>query len=243
MEAEITHLLFYVSFDAGDLAGSEPQQLSVTYFDEAAGNWAFAPSANSQTSPGFAGPIGNRIVELQGGAWGITQELGDYGVFWDPQLQQGFVWANVDHEADFGVGFAFCPSDCQQPPDGSVGIQDMLALLARWGVEAGGGPCDASIDGVIDQIDFGALLGAWGSCEDVASSAQAPAGGAPAVPIVATRSPDLDGNGLVDADDLETLKSAWGSCGDCPADLDVDGRVGVADYLLMIARWGAAAQQ
>jgi hypothetical protein len=223
----------YISFDAADLAGSLAQQLSLTYFDEAAGNWAFASSANSQPSPGFTGPIGNRIVELQGGAWGTTQDLGDYGVFWDPALQQGFVWGNVDHQADFGVGFAFCPSDCLQTPDGVVGIQDMLALLSLWGAEAGGGPCDANFDGVIGVVDFGALLTAWGPCGGIPSAAPDRD-----VPAVATRSPDLDGDGVVGRNDLLALKASWGECdGDCPGDLNLDGRVGIKDWLSMLAQW------
>ena len=171
----------------------------------------------------------------------MTQELGDYGVFWDPQLQQGYVWANVDHEADFGVGFAFCPLDCLQTPDGLIGIPDMLALLAHWGAEAGGGPCDVNFDGMIDQVDFGALLATWGSCEDLSGSA--PPRRAPPAPMVVARSPDLDGDGIVDRDDLIALKASWGECeGDCPGDLNGDGRVGVVDHLLMFAHWGSARQ-
>ncbi len=150
------------------------------------------------------------------------------------------MWANVDHEADFGAGFAFCPSDCLQTPDGLIGIQDMLAMLAQWGGEAGGGPCDANFDGVIDLIDFVELMGAWGPCEEVPSSAPPP--GAPPLSALATRSPDIDGNGLVDADDLATLSAAWGSCGECPADLDGDGRVGARDMMALLRDWGTVAE-
>ena len=177
---------------------------------------------------------------MQGGAWGVTQEVGDYGVFWDPQIQHGFAWANVDHEADFAVGFALCPSDCLQTPDGLVGIQDLLALLSRWGTEAGGGPCDVNNDGVIDLIDFTVLLGAWGPCQAVSAAAPVPGPSRPAV--AGTRrmvqSPDLDGNGLVDAADLAMIRFAWGPCGDCRADLDGDGRVDVRDMLSLLRAMG-----
>ena len=231
----------FIPFDAAALSGAAPQQLGLTFFDESAGNWALASSGNAQTSPGFGGPIGNRVVAVQGGAWGLTLEVGDYGVFWSPQLQQGFVWANVDHEADFAVGFAMCPSDCLQTPDGLVGIRDLLSLLARWGTEGGGGPCDVNDDGVIDPIDFVAMLGAWGPCQ--AASAAVPGPG-PRRPVRAptrriAQSPDLDGNGLVDAADLALLRLAWGPCGNCRADLDGDGRIDVRDMLSLLQTTGS----
>ena len=164
----------------------------------------------------------------------------------------GFVWANVDHEGDFAVGFALCPSDCLQTPDGVTGIQDLLALLALWGTEAGGGsggggPCDTDFDGVIGLADFVAVLDNWGPC---VLSAAAGAGAVPGRSVraaprsrsrsLAARSPDLDGNGRVDAGDLETLRTAWGPCTDCRADLDGDGRVDVRDMLALLRDWSAA---
>lgn len=54
-----------------------------------------------------------------------------------------------------------CPWDCEDSPDGVVGINDFLALLAQWG--APGAPCDIDGGGV-GITDFLALLAAWGSC-------------------------------------------------------------------------------
>ncbi|MHC4978608.1 MAG: choice-of-anchor D domain-containing protein [Planctomycetota bacterium] len=53
-----------------------------------------------------------------------------------------------------------CPLDCADPPDGVVDVVDFLALLAQWGTE---GSCDADGDGV-SVTDFLLMLAAWGPC-------------------------------------------------------------------------------
>jgi hypothetical protein len=57
-----------------------------------------------------------------------------------------------------------CPCDCENPPDGSVDVDDFLALIAQWG---GPGTCDCEDppDGAVDVDDFLALLANWGPCE------------------------------------------------------------------------------
>lgn len=52
-------------------------------------------------------------------------------------------------------------SDCDGTNDGTVGINDFLALLAQWGQV--GSPCDFDGDGVGIE-DFLALLADWGPC-------------------------------------------------------------------------------
>lgn len=52
---------------------------------------------------------------------------------------------------------------------------------------------DLSDDGIVDGADLGALLGAWGPCEDTCPA-------------------DLDGDGLVSGSDLGILLGAWGPC-------------------------------
>ncbi|MHC4615033.1 MAG: right-handed parallel beta-helix repeat-containing protein, partial [Planctomycetota bacterium] len=56
-----------------------------------------------------------------------------------------------------------CPADCQTTPDGNVGINDFLKMLAQWG---GPGSCDidGGGDGVVDVQDFLDLLAFWGPC-------------------------------------------------------------------------------
>ena len=51
-----------------------------------------------------------------------------------------------------------CPADLNA--DGTVGAQDLAALLGAWGTGAG----DVNADGTTDAQDLAALLGAWGAC-------------------------------------------------------------------------------
>ncbi|MCH8153114.1 MAG: hypothetical protein IH830_12180 [Planctomycetes bacterium] len=59
----------------------------------------------------------------------------------------------------------FGPPDCAPDldGDGSVGILDLLALLAAWGTDPGGPP-DFDGDGTVGILDLLALLAAWGEC-------------------------------------------------------------------------------
>jgi hypothetical protein len=51
-----------------------------------------------------------------------------------------------------------CPMDLSG--DGTVGAQDLAALLSAWGTGAG----DLNADGTTDAQDLAAMLGAWGAC-------------------------------------------------------------------------------
>jgi hypothetical protein len=208
--------------------------VNVTRYDPLSGNWSLAVTGNTVNSPGFDGPIGNRVTALTGGPWGVTQEPGDYGIFVDPGLEQAFAWANVDRAQDFGIGVALCPADCRQTPDGAVNVVDFLAMLARWGDAAGGGPCDIDYDAVIDMDDFAALLDAWGPCGRAALPAAPPPAGSGGI----RRSADLDRDGSVGVGDVRILRALLGPCTpDCKADLNADGRVDPRDYLAVLARW------
>ncbi len=222
-------LRLYVPFDASMLAGADPMSVTVTYFDPVARNWALAVAGNTADSPGHALPIGDRImVEGTDGNWGVTWDLGDYGVFWNPDLGQGFGWANVDFVMDAGVGAALCPGDCVQTPDGLVGVQDLFAVLAVLAGGPGPGSCDVTLDGVVDVHDILFMLDQWGPC---AAPALARSVRRPMV-----RPADVDGSGAVDREDVLALRDAWGPCGpDCAADLDADGDVDVTDLLGLLA--------
>jgi hypothetical protein len=51
---------------------------------------------------------------------------------------------------------------------------------------------------------------------------------------------DLTGDGTVGPDDVETLLNCWSSPDEqcCVADLDLDGVVGVVDFLILLGNWG-----
>ncbi|MHC4129024.1 MAG: right-handed parallel beta-helix repeat-containing protein [Planctomycetota bacterium] len=233
---------FFVPFDADDLDGGYPLEPDLTCFDPAVGNWSLAVAANTAPSPGYGTQYGDRITSGPGQGWGTTGHLGDYGVYWEPIIQQGFVWAKVDHAGAFGVGVVYCPADCRQTPDGVVGVGDFLAMLATWGGRAGGGPCDLDANGLVDVADFPLLLGAWGPCPQNAvppregwTHVRRERGARAAT--ASLRTADLDGNGVVGRSDLLILHDAWGPCAGCPADIDGDGAVGVADLLALTAAW------
>jgi hypothetical protein len=57
-----------------------------------------------------------------------------------------------------------CKGDCAQPPDGVVNTVDFLALLQAWGPGGAGGPCDFNGIGGVDTVDFLSLLQNWGDC-------------------------------------------------------------------------------
>ncbi len=57
-----------------------------------------------------------------------------------------------------------CPADvAPSSGDGVVDVVDFLAVLAAWGA-TGNDPADVNGDGIVDVIDFLAVLGAWGVC-------------------------------------------------------------------------------
>jgi hypothetical protein len=57
-----------------------------------------------------------------------------------------------------------CKGDCAQPPNGIVDTVDFLALLQAWGPGGAGGPCDFNGVGGVDTVDFLSLLQNWGPC-------------------------------------------------------------------------------
>jgi hypothetical protein len=224
----------FIPFSLADLQGADPTHVNLTAYDAAVGNWALAVADNTAASPGFGGPIGDHIVSL-GPGWGTTQELGDYGVFYNNPGQVGFAWANLDRAGELALGLALCPADCRQTPDGEVGVPDFLALLASWGAASGGGPCDVDFDGTVGETDFLAMLTAWGSCPEPAAQALPVPQALPALPVMA----DLDGDALVGRGDVQMLRERWGEAAHgCAADLDGDGVVGARDMLLLYAGWG-----
>ena len=168
--------LVFLPFNPDVLGGIDPFQPNLTYFDPTIGNWALAVAGNTVNSPGFPWPIGDRVIVEGPGGFELTEDLGDYGVYWLPSSQQGFVWANVDSAADLALGAALCPPDCRQTPDGVVDVFDLLAVLTAWGDASGNGPCDLDTNGSVDQSDLLAVLSAWGPCSPSANS-QGPFGG------------------------------------------------------------------
>ena len=115
-------------------------------------------------SPGHASRIGDKIAVEGPGGWGVSSQLGDWGVYWDPTIGRGFVWANVDHAGSFAFGVPHCPTDAAQPPNGATDFGDLRQLLFFWG--AGLGPYDVDNDGEVGLTDLVQVLDAWGGCDE-----------------------------------------------------------------------------
>ena len=100
------------------------------------------------TSSLFSGdPVGN-FAGL------ISSELFDSAVL--------ICWAGFEAAIDdLHFGPPDCPADLDG--DGSVGILDLLALLAAWGADPGGPP-DLDGDGMVGILDLLTLLASWGPC-------------------------------------------------------------------------------
>ena len=61
----------------------------------------------------------------------------------------------------FDLAACLCPADLDD--DGTVGILDLLSLLAAWGTDPGGPP-DFDGDGTVGIFDLLTLLAEWGPC-------------------------------------------------------------------------------
>ena len=49
---------------------------------------------------------------------------------------------------------------------------------------------------------------------------------------------DINGDGVVNVAEVLLLLDTWGVCGDCPADINGDGSVDVSDLLIVLDAWG-----
>ncbi|MHC4141971.1 MAG: hypothetical protein ACYSUF_08875 [Planctomycetota bacterium] len=56
-----------------------------------------------------------------------------------------------------------CPCDCADGGDGVVNVVDFLALIGEWGT-AGACDCADGGDGTVNVVDFLAMIGVWGPC-------------------------------------------------------------------------------
>ena len=71
-------------------------------------------------------------------------------------------WSGAGTECEDSSG---CQSDCQEDidGDGSVNVNDLLAVVSDWGSTESDADVDGS--GVVDTSDLLAVIGAWGSCD------------------------------------------------------------------------------
>ena len=85
-------------FTQADLGGALWSQFDLTYFDPTTSEWKLAVEGNTEGVVGMRHPVQGTTVPA------LSTQLGDYGVYWNPSTQRGFVWANVDHTTPFTIG-------------------------------------------------------------------------------------------------------------------------------------------
>jgi hypothetical protein len=170
LETTISHgqhnTLVTLAFDSDMLKGADPISVDLTRYDESSGRWRLAAFANTVNSPGHSGPVGDRIVVVGADvSYGITGEMGDHGVYWNPVLERGFAWARVDvtGEYAFGTRLPGCAGDCAAPFD-LVDSADLLEVVLRWGTATPGLFADINGDGMVDADDLNIVVLAWGAC-------------------------------------------------------------------------------
>jgi hypothetical protein len=142
-----------------NVAGDSPNQdtFLVQVSDNGGGTW---------TSLEVVGPV----TEAGGGWFQKSFRVSDF-VTPNNQFRIRFTASDTDPQSVVEAGVdgvelstfecgPACPWDCQATPDGGVGINDLLALLAQWGLPSA---CDLDGGGV-GITDLLALLANWGAC-------------------------------------------------------------------------------
>lgn len=115
-----------VPFTANDLNGLNWRLLNLQYWNGS--SWELAVSGNTQNSPSHASVEGDRFEVEDTVPPTLSNELGDYGVFWNPAENKGFVWANVDHATDFAAIVLLGDFE----PNGDVDLVDFAIIAAAW---------------------------------------------------------------------------------------------------------------
>ncbi len=118
------------------------------------------------TAPAYA-DLGDEVAKLLADDGAVNDQFGN-----SVAISGATAIAGADRDDDNGdfSGSAYlfdaaapgmCPWDLDD--DGSVGITDLLALLAAWGSDPGGPP-DFDGDGNVGILDLLTLLANWGPC-------------------------------------------------------------------------------
>lgn len=149
--------------------------------------------------------------------------------------------------------------------DGSVGISDLLAMLAEYG-ECADCPEDLNGDDYVDGDDLDIVMSNWGACPESDAEVYDGSDGSDGgrrkklLAKASTKSGDsdvedsaddiescfgdLDGDGAVRVSDLLFILDRYGDeCDGCPEDLDDDGYVGKMDMIALTGIWGPCDEE
>ncbi|MBN1845524.1 MAG: right-handed parallel beta-helix repeat-containing protein [Sedimentisphaerales bacterium] len=141
-----------IPFNKVDLGGNNWKLFDLRYWN---GNtWTLAVRGNTQDSPGHLGPAGDRFVDEAPTIPPLSSDLGDYGVYWNPMTEKGFVWANVDHTTDFAGVWLLGDFE----PDYDVDLSDLSVFVMWWNASCGMPDycegADLDHNGRVDLEDF-----------------------------------------------------------------------------------------
>ncbi len=114
-------LLVSIPFERSELAGESPLSVHVNVYDEMTNSWDLTVEKNTVPSPGFTDVVGDKIVMVGGETPSIAElfafDVGDYGIYWDPDTQGGLAWAIQDHTSDNRNGRGSRRKSCETNAD------------------------------------------------------------------------------------------------------------------------------
>jgi len=139
-----------------------PEATELAWFKVSA--WTLAASGNTVNSPGYGETVGDRYTVVgPEPPTEFSSEIGNYGLYWNPDEGRGFAWSNVDSVGDYAAGSPLCWSDLNG--DGVVDQLDYLDLVPVLGTVCIAPPVgcfgDIFFDGVVDPRDLAQLLAFW----------------------------------------------------------------------------------
>lgn len=151
-----------IPFTLANLNGAQWQSLDLMYWDVTSESWTLAAAGNCGNNPSTLQPVGNRFQIVNAVTPTLSPDLGDYGVFYNPVQEKGFVWANIDHTTDFTA--ALLIGDFAT--DGTVNFKDFAVLASAWLSDNSSTPnwnptCDLDNSGIINTADLKTFSEQW----------------------------------------------------------------------------------
>ncbi|MHC4904039.1 MAG: choice-of-anchor Q domain-containing protein [Planctomycetota bacterium] len=175
---------------------------------------------------------------------------GMYNRFGSPTVTNCVLWGDSPNEISGGAAVSFCNVEGGWPGTGNINADPLCADPANGDLRLlPGSPCidagdntavpegtDTDLDGNPRFVDDPGSPDCW----------QAPGqcGDPPVVDMGAyefqgaTCSWDINGNGDVGISDFLLILADWGACSGCPSDINGDGVVNVQDFLTLLSHWG-----
>ncbi len=116
-------LTVLMPFTTNELGGADALSVDLARRNSSADDWELAVAGNAQPSPGHEPLVlGDRFVVTGSAIPALSDELGEYGVYWDPSTGEGFAWANADGASEFA------------PVLQANGDPGVIPAVSQWGI-------------------------------------------------------------------------------------------------------------